>query len=142
MISKFVCLCHGRMVDPDTGEPSRVMINDGNNYYGYWTGEDFSKQIEEVHVTFLKIHGGALPLYIFNYSPNNQKISTDALNAKELNLKDKGKNTLILRDGFYIDQHGQRVVHKMHTAEEFQKGLKTIILERGLWRYGMKKDYA
>ena len=28
------------------------------------------------------------------------------------------------------------------TADGFQKGLKTIILERGLWRYGMNKDDA
>ena len=31
MISKFVCPCHGRMVDPDTGEPSRVILKYGKN---------------------------------------------------------------------------------------------------------------
>ena len=30
----------------------------------------------------------------------------------------------------------------MPTAEVFQKGLKNILLERGLWRYGMNKDDA
>ena len=30
----------------------------------------------------------------------------------------------------------------MTTAEGFKKGLKTILLERGLWRDGMKKYYA
>ena len=35
-----------------------------------------------------------------------------------------------------------RVVHTMQTEEGFQKGLETIILERGLWRYGMKKYNA
>ena len=29
MISEFVCPCHGRMVDPDTGEPSRGMLKYG-----------------------------------------------------------------------------------------------------------------
>ena len=38
MISDFVFLCHGRMVDPDTGEPSQVMLNYGKNYDGYWNG--------------------------------------------------------------------------------------------------------
>ena len=142
MISEFVCLCHGRMVDPDTGDPSRVMLKYGKNYYCYWTGENSSKHLEEVRVTFLNIHGGALPLYIFDNSSNNHKIATDALNAKEINLKDREKNTPILRDGFYIDQNGQRVVHTMHTVDIFQKGLKMVILERGLWRDGMKKEYA
>ena len=33
-ISEFVCPCHGRMVDTDTGEPSRVMLNYVKNYNG------------------------------------------------------------------------------------------------------------
>ena len=43
IISEFVCPCHGRMVDPDTGEPYRVMLRYGKNYDGYWTGEDIAK---------------------------------------------------------------------------------------------------
>ena len=35
MVSEFVCPCHGNMVDPDTGKPCRVILNYGNNYYGY-----------------------------------------------------------------------------------------------------------
>ena len=34
MISEFVCPCHGRMVDTDTGEPSRVMLKYVKNYNG------------------------------------------------------------------------------------------------------------
>ena len=45
MISDFVCPCHGRMVDPDKGEPSRVMLNYGKKYYGYWIGEYAAKQL-------------------------------------------------------------------------------------------------
>ena len=48
----------------------------------------------------------------------------------------------ILIYGFYIDPNGHRIFHTILTAEGFQKGLKTIILERGLWRDGMKKDDA
>ena len=39
-----------------------MMLKYRKNYDGYWTGEDVAKQLEEVHVTFLKIHGGALAL--------------------------------------------------------------------------------
>ena len=142
MIYEFVCLCHGIMVDPDKGEPSRVMLKYGKNYDGYWNGEDVSKQLKEVRVIFLKLHGGAMALYIFGNSANHHNIATDALNAKKINLKDRGENTPILRYGFYIDQNGHIFVHTIHTAEGFQKRLKKIILERGLWRYGMNKDDA
>ena len=130
------------MVDPDTGEPSRVMLKCGNNYDGYWTGEDVAKHLEEVHVIFLKLRGGDLALYVFDNSVNHHKIATDALNTKKLNLKDRGDNMPILRYFFYIDQNEHRVFHRMLTAEEFQKGLKTIILERVSWRDGMKKNEA
>ena len=62
VISMFVCLCYGRMIDPDTGEPSRVMLNYGNNCGVYWTVEDVARNLEEVHVTFLKLCGVALDL--------------------------------------------------------------------------------
>ena len=79
------------MVDPDTGEPSRVMLKYGKNYDDYCTGEDVAKQLEEVHVTFLKFHGGALALYIFDNLSNHHKIAIDAINAKKLNLKYGGR---------------------------------------------------
>ena len=101
-----------------------MMLNYGKNYDGYWNGEDVAKQLEEVHVTFLKLHGGALSLYIFDNSANHRNISTDSLNANKLHLKDGGNNTPILRYGFYIDQNLHIVVHTMLTAERFQKGLK------------------
>ena len=90
----------------------------------------------------MKLHGVALALYIFDNSSNHHKIATDALNTNNLNLKDGGKNTPIMRYGFYIDKNGHIVVHTMQTAEGFQKRLKKIILQRGLWRYDMKKDDA
>ena len=81
------------------------MLKYGKGYDGYWTGEDVAKQLEKVHVTFLKLHGGALALYIFDNWANHHKIATDTLNVKKLNLKDGGKNTPIMRDGFYIDKN-------------------------------------
>ena len=81
------------------------MLKYGNNCNVYWTGEDVAKQLEEVHVTFLMIHGDYLVLYIFDNSDNNNNIASNALNAKKLNLKDGGKNTPIMRYGVYIDQN-------------------------------------
>ena len=92
------------------------MLNYIKNYDGYWNGEDDSTQLEEVCVTFLKLHGGAMALYIFDNSANHHKIATGALNDKKLNFKDGGDNTPILRYGFYIDQNLHRVVHIILTA--------------------------
>ena len=88
----------------------------------------------------MKLRGGALALYIFDKSANHHEIATESINAKKLSLKYWVKNTPIMRDGFYIDKNGHRVVHTIQTAERFQKGLETILLERGLWRDGMKKN--
>ena len=139
MISEFVCPCYGRIVYPDAGEPSQVMLGYGKNYDGYCTGEYVSRQLEDFHVTFLKIDGGDLSLSIFDNSSNYHKIATDALNAKKLNVKDRENNTPILRDGLYIDQNGHRVFHTMLPTEVFQKGSKTIILDNSLWINGMNK---
>ena len=65
-----------------------MMLKYRKKYDGYWNLEDFANQIEEVHITFLKLHGGALSLYIFDNLDNHNKIATDALYAKKLYLKD------------------------------------------------------
>ena len=60
------------------------MLKYENNYDCYWTGEDFAKELEEVHVTFLKLRGGALALQIFDNFANHHKIATEALNPRSL----------------------------------------------------------
>ena len=142
MVSEFVCPCHGRMVDPDTGEPCRVYLKYGKNYDGYWTGENVAAQLRDTHPTFVKLHPDCLALYIFDNSANHHKIATDSLNARKLNLKDGGKNTPVLRDGFYTNADGDRIVHDMQTDNGKQKGLRTILTERGLWIDGMSRKEA
>ena len=129
MLYKFVCTCHGKMVDTDTGKPCRVIMKYGNNYNGYWTGEDVTIHTQDTHKTFTKTQPGCLPLYIFDNSENQHKISKDDLNERKPNLKDGGKNTPLLSDGYCKRPDGSVVVHAMQNKADVQKGLCTMINE-------------
>ena len=69
MVSESVFLCHSNIVDPDTGKPCRVILKYGNNYDGYWTGEDFMIPLQDIHKTTPKSTlPGCLTLYVFDNS--------------------------------------------------------------------------
>ena len=66
MMSEFVCLCHGNMVDSDTEKPCCMILKYGKNYDGYWTGEYVVIQLQDTHTTFINLHPGCITLYVFN----------------------------------------------------------------------------
>ncbi len=139
MVSEFVCPCHGRMEYPN---PCRVVLHYGKNYDGYWTGEHVAAQLRDTHRTFQQLHPDCIALYIFDNSANHHKIASDALNARKLNLKDGGKNTPLLRDGFFFNDSDEKIIHPMQTEAGIQKGLRRILQERKLWVPRMSKAAA
>lgn len=59
-----------------------------------------------------------------------------------LNLKDGGKNARAMRDGWFNDSNGQRVVQILY-SEGILKGAKSILTERDLWpAEGLSRDAA
>ena len=76
---------------------------------------------------------------------SGSELLSSNLKAKALNLKDGGKNAPFLRDGFYKLPDGSTMIHKMQLETPggpVQKRLKTILMERGLWKADMNKDNA
>lgn len=143
MVSEFLCECHGRLrlnddqkrQFPDFPTEATVLIKPGSGGDGYWDNDDLTKQIQEKVMPIFKVlHPNCDALMLFDNSMNHRAKAPDALVSKRLNLSDGGKNVNPMRDGWFFDESGRKTIQKMQTAEGLQKGLRTILQERGLWR--------
>ena len=70
-------------------------------------------------------------MFIFDNSQNHHSKSPYALFVNALNLKDGSKNERLMRNGWFIDDNGQRVVQTLYpnTLEVS----KPILAKRGSW---------
>jgi len=111
---------------------ARVIIKPGNNGDGYWTNADLVKQVKEKAIPIFEImHPGCDALFAFDNSQNHRAMTPDALVASRLNLRDGGKHVQKTRNGWFLDADG-RVEQEMQNAAGVQKGIRTILRERGL----------
>jgi hypothetical protein len=142
MVSEFLCPCHGRM--KWEGKETTEIITPGANNDGYWDNKDVVKQLtEKVIPIFNKLHPNKMALFAFDNSTNHQAKAEDALIINRLKLSDgfpsrklKGEDktrTQILRDGWYYNEAGERMIQVMVNEQGVQKGIKKILEERGLW---------
>ena len=78
-------------------------------------------------------HPGNCDIYIaFDNSMSHHAKAPDGLCAKSLNLSDGGANVKPMRPGWFIrDGTLERVEQNMQHADGTQKGLRTILRERG-----------
>ena len=151
MVSAFLCECHGllRLTEdqkhkyPDIPVDATIIIKPGSNADGYWKNEDLVKQLEErVFPIFKILHPDRNGLFLFDNSQNHHAKPPDALSVNIINLKDGGKNARSMRDGWYTNWSGLRINQTLFT-EKGLKGLKTILVERGLWpENGLNRDNA
>jgi len=138
MVSDFLCECHGPLaiMDEDGKEEARVLWKVGKGYDGYWTNEDLVKSLKEKAIPiFEKLHPGCVAVFAFDNSQNHHATPPDGLLASKLNLSDGGKNTPKLKNTTFGGKP-----QAMQLPNGNQKGIKTILTERGLWQSSLRLD--
>ena len=128
MISGFVCDCHGFMNDGD--EKSYKFFEAGVNREGWFNNEDLVKQYIDTEPLMKRLHPECELLFGFDNSMNHHARAPGGLDAALLNLSDGGANVKNMRDGWYLNETGERVIHKMQNELGVQKGIRKILLER------------
>ena len=139
MISGFMCPCHGFMTSIIDGEIqfSYHFFEAGINRDGWFNNEDLINQYKSTLKFIEHIHPDDVLLFVFHH-----KKPPDGLDITYLNLSDGGthwnkeetvpmRSTIFEKDGIWYKQNMQHF--------GVQKGLKTILKERGEWVDGLNK---
>jgi hypothetical protein len=131
MISGFVCACHGFMRHGD--KKSYRFFEAGTARDGWFTNSDLCIQIQDCQAVIDHYHPPAqFDIKIgFDQSMTHRAKAPDGLDSTTLNISDGGKNVKNLRAGWYINASGDRVEQPMQLNDGRQKGLRTILEERG-----------
>lgn len=80
------------------------------------------KQIKKKVIPILRIlHFNCDALFMFDNSMNNRAKAPDALYSNHLNLSDGAANVKPMRDGWCMDESGQKSSRKYRTAKASRK---------------------
>jgi hypothetical protein len=148
MVSEYLCPCHGRLFLTNLdGSKTAVCttLTIGKGQEGYWTFDHVVDQLRNKLIpAFEQMHPNCKARIIFDQSTNHAAYAPDALLASRMNLKEGGKQSF-MRDGWYIDQKGDKKIQKMQFVEldngihkMAAKGMKKVLEERELWTPSMK----
>jgi hypothetical protein len=162
-------MCEFTTPDGRLGYHSFTTIVPGKNKDGWWRGEDVVVQTRQVIAIFEFLHNGkgVVGLFVYDNSTNHSCVPPTALHTGAgVNKGPGGKNapgawttnpktmpgasetTPIqipnMRNGWYYDEDGKRVVQQMHYAdgpfEGVFKGMEKILVERGLANNGLRGE--
>lgn len=104
----------------------------------YWTGDNMVEQAMKIAVPIFRYaFPGCQALFAFDNATNHTSYAENALRVDRMNLNPGGKQSH-MRDGFIHNQQcAQSMVfpmdHPDHQLRGKPKGIKQVLLERGLW---------
>ena len=101
---------------------------------GYFTNDMLIVQVHKAIDIFEDKYPTAQGIFIFDNAPSHMKKPEDALNAERMNVKDGGKQP------FMKDTTWNGTVQTMVWPDGVQKGMKTVLEERGVNTQGMNAD--
>ena len=101
---------------------------------GYFTNDMLVKQVDRAIDIFEIKYTDAQGLFIFDHAPSHMKRPEDALNAERMNVRNGGKQP------FMKDTVWDGRVQRMITDEGVQKGMKTVLEERGIDTHGLNAE--
>jgi len=136
MISGFICACHGFM--SLNGRKGFEFFEAGKAREGWYTNADLVDLVKEVEQLFKDLHPHCDIVVGFDNSMTHRAKAANGLDAHERPLKDdsRAKNITVMRDGWYTNAAGERIVQPMQFGEDLKrpKGMKRILTERGLFK--------
>ena len=125
-----------KLAKPDLPAAARVLFKFGAQGDGYWNSEHFIAQVKVA----LKIAEFKYPssdndlVFLFDQSSGHCAYAEDALIAHKMNVSNGGKQP------FMKETIWDARPQKMVTSTGLQKGLKSVLEERGVNVKGMKKE--
>jgi hypothetical protein len=122
-------------------------MHPGKNNDGWWKADDLINQVVERAIPiFETCFPGCQALFAFDNASSHSSFSSDALIAKHMNLSPGGKQPKIRSTYF-----GEGILQDMNFPLDYHipelcrqpKGLKQVLIERGLWPdKGLKLEEA
>lgn len=85
---------------------------------------------------FEAIISNCITLFAFDNSLNHAAYRTNALMASRMNLKPRDKQPKMKETVFGLDNQHQLMVNENNEL----KGMKQVLIERGLWKDGLNAD--
>ena len=98
-----------------------------------------AKQVERMIGKFESLHQGSKGLFCFDQSSNHAAMPEDALVANRMNLNPGGKGVPLMREGWFM-QNDVKVPQSMTNDAGENKGIKAVLIERGLWADHLRLD--
>jgi hypothetical protein len=131
MISGFTCKCHGFM--SMDGVESYQLFEAGIKREGWFTNADLVAQVEKYKGMFAALHPGCDIVIGFDNSMTHHAKAPEGLCVSNLNLGDGLKSGVDkeMKAGWYLNKDGVRVEQSMQRDDGIQKGVETILTERG-----------